>query len=319
MDARPGSSPKRVGLTGAIAFVVWLVLAAPAIERSVSGAELGPWRDLRLAVVRPFADARDSAVASRPASPMVVVEPSAYPPVSVAGAEATPAPTSKPAVTPIPARVPTVGDPLRVLVIGDSMAGDLGRSLGRLTAAGGLVAIDLDYRAASGLSRPDYFDWPAQLAADLRRVDPDVVVVELGANDAQSFALDGHLVGQDTDEWRAVYAARVASLLGLATMGGRRAVWVGLPVMADPSFGELMRRENVIASQRSEAISRVIYLDTWTLFAGPDGSFAAYLPDASGRPAPMRQPDGIHLSVAGAERLANAVAGVLADEFPALR
>jgi hypothetical protein len=84
-------------------------------------------------------------------------------------------------------------------------------------------------------------------------------------------------------------------------------IWIGLPVMADPSFGELMRSQNDLYRAAAARIARTTYLDAWMLFAGPDGRYAPYLPDASGRPAPMRQADGIHLSVAGADRLADAV------------
>ena len=42
---------------------------------------------------------------------------------------------------------------------------------------------------ASGLTRPDYYDWPAALAADLEATDPEVVVAVFGVNDAQGIVL----------------------------------------------------------------------------------------------------------------------------------
>ena len=291
-------SPRTVAVAGAVAVAVWVALAASPIERSVSGAELGAWRDVRLAIVRPLAGTAPASPAPTPvAEPTVTLEPRV-----VAGAESTPSP----AVIRAP-RVPSSTDPLRVLVIGDSLAGDLGRSLGRITAPGGLVSVELDYKPASGLSRPDYFDWSAELSSDIARFDPEIVVVMLGGNDAQSFEANGHVVQQGTDEWRAVYAQRVAALMAGGAAKERRVIWIGLPVMADPSFGELMRRQNDLYRAMAAGQERVSYVDTWTLFSGPDGRYAAYLPDASGRAAPMRQADGIHLSVAGAERLAYAV------------
>jgi len=312
MEARcANSSPRTIAIAGAIAALVWITLAASQIERSVSGAELGPWRDVRLAIIRPLANAHGE-IAATPA-PTASAPPTVARPMVVAGVQAAP----KPAATPA-ARVPTPSDPLRVLVIGDSLAGDLGRSLGRISAAAALVSVELDYKPASGLSRPDYFDWYAALVSDIARLHPEVVVVMLGGNDAQSFEANGHVVQQATAEWSAIYAKRVADLMMIGAANDRRVIWIGLPVMADPSFGELMRRQNDLYRAASDGNARVTYLDTWALFAGPDGRYAPYLPDASGRPAPMRQADGIHLSVAGAERLAGAVKTELERAVPLL-
>ena len=312
MEARcANSSPRTIAIAGAIAALVWITLAASQIERSVSGAELGPWRDVRLAIIRPLANAHGE-IAATPA-PTASAPPTVARPMVVAGVQAAP----KPAATPA-ARVPTPSDPLRVLVIGDSLAGDLGRSLGRISAAAALVSVELDYKPASGLSRPDYFDWYAALVSDIARLHPEVVVVMLGGNDAQSFEANGHVVQQATAEWSAIYAKRVADLMMIGAANDRRVIWIGLPVMADPSFGELMRRQNDLYREASDGNARVTYLDTWALFAGPDGRYAPYLPDASGRPAPMRQADGIHLSIAGADRLAGAVKTELERAVPLL-
>ena len=312
MEARcANSSPRTIATAGAIAALVWITLAASQIERSVSGAELGPWRDVRLAIIRPLANAHGE-IAATPA-PTASAPPTVARPMVVAGVQAAP----KPAATPV-ARVPTPSDPLRVLVIGDSLAGDLGRSLGRISAAAALVSVELDYKPASGLSRPDYFDWYAALVSDIARLHPEVVVVMLGGNDAQSFEANGHVVQQATAEWSAIYAKRVADLMMIGAANDRRVIWIGLPVMADPSFGELMRRQNDLYRAASDGNARVTYLDTWALFAGPDGRYAPYLPDASGRPAPMRQADGIHLSIAGADRLAGAVKTELERAVPLL-
>ena len=48
---------------------------------------------------------------------------------------------------------------------------------------------EVDYKVSSGLARPDFFDWPAHLRRQLPAVDPDIVVVTFGGNDAQGMAL----------------------------------------------------------------------------------------------------------------------------------
>ena len=83
---------------------------------------------------------------------------------------------------------PTAADPAQVLVVGDSDAGTFGPYLKELLDDTGVAATTVDYKVSSGLSRPDFFDWPAHLRQTLPTVDPDIVVVTFGGNDAQGLA-----------------------------------------------------------------------------------------------------------------------------------
>ena len=52
--------------------------------------------------------------------------------------------------------------------------------------------------------------------------------------------------------------------------------------------------------------------------AGADGGYTAYLPDASGTPVLVRRDDGIHLTPAGASRLAAQLLDTLRSDWPLL-
>ena len=80
---------------------------------------------------------------------------------------------------------PTPASPLRVLIVGDSVGLDLGQPLVNALGGFGDVTTYLDGRIDTGLSRPDYFNWPAELNVDLANQQPQLVVVMIGANDAQ--------------------------------------------------------------------------------------------------------------------------------------
>jgi hypothetical protein len=43
----------------------------------------------------------------------------------------------------------------------------------------------------------------------------------------------------------------------------------------------------------------------------PSGAFQTYLPDSSGNEVQVREPDGTHITPAGADRLARAIVGEL--------
>ncbi|MGH8904334.1 MAG: SGNH/GDSL hydrolase family protein [Egibacteraceae bacterium] len=202
-------------------------------------------------------------------------------------------------------------DPLRIWVVGDSLTEQLGPTLRGLTADTGVMATEHELHYSSGLSRTDFFDWPARLSEIEETSDPDVWVVMFGANDAQSIRVGGRHLEFGTPEWDAEYRRRVARVMTGLSSSRQQVVWVGQPVMRAAGFAERMAHLDDL--YRSEAASHpnVTFIDTWELFAGPDGTYAAYLPGPDGRPTLMRLGDGIHLTRPGGERLAVRVLDVI--------
>ena len=80
-------------------------------------------------------------------------------------------------------------NPATVYIVGDSDAGTFGPYLQTLLDGTGVVETQLDYKVSSGLARPDFFDWPAELDRKLPEVNPDIVVATFGGNDAQGLAV----------------------------------------------------------------------------------------------------------------------------------
>src|SRR5439155_25543933 len=105
---------------------------------------------------------------------------------------------------------------------GDSMAEAFGSSFVELASHLGPIHADLDFRSSTGLSRPDYFDWPAHFREELVRLRPEAVVVMFGANDAQAFELDGDALAFRSASWEAEYRRRVSTVMDQLTGGGRR-------------------------------------------------------------------------------------------------
>ena len=203
-------------------------------------------------------------------------------------------------------RTPTADDPLRLWVGGDSMTQLLGPSLAATAEATGVVAPTVHTEMASGLTRPDYFDWPAGLRADVAADDPEVVVVAFGINDGQGIVLqDGTPVPEVADpRWPEEYRRRVAAVMDQLRADDRLVLWVLPPPMRDADYAARMAviREAVTA----EAADRpwVLTVDPAVSVADPAGAYADALPDATGAAVEVRQGDGIHLSQAGADRLA---------------
>ena len=91
----------------------------------------------------------------------------------------------------------------------------------------------------------------------------------------------------------------------------RLVLWVLLPPMQDADYAA--RMAVVTQAVAAEAASRpwVVTVDAAASLADASGAFADTLPDAAGAPVDVRLDDGIHLTEAGAERLAAQVMEVL--------
>lgn len=208
----------------------------------------------------------------------------------------------------VPTRPLTPDQPLRLWIAGDSLAGSLGPSLGEMTAATGVVQPVFDSRVSSGLTTPSFFDWPRHAQQEVARLDPEAIVFIIGANDAR-IAPDGS-DGQALDAaWKAQYQTLVEQMLSTFASGTtpRTIYWVGAPTMRDSAFSKRVKELDDAVRDVVARHPGVVYVDSYSLFAGPDGKYASKLPDANGTTVQMRAGDGIHFTPDGGDRLAGAV------------
>jgi hypothetical protein len=293
------------------AFAIWLVLDAPTLQhnarvspvgarRTVALDLLGPLatvsRDLGLSHVVSIADGIIGRHGNRPGNGLGTT------PVTVK-------PRSTVTTTPVPKvvlnRQPTAKDPLRVLVLGDSLGIDLGGVLVDDLSATGVVQATLDGQVSTGLTRPDYFNWPAELSVDLPRYTPQVIVIMMGANDAQDLPGPPD-VPFGTPAWDAVYRGRVNAFMTEASSRGARVIWVGMPPMQDPTLSAAMQRIDEIVRRAAPKHRGVEFLSSWTVLGTPTGQFTPYLVEA-GQEVNVREPDGTHITPGGAQVLSSVV------------
>lgn len=203
----------------------------------------------------------------------------------------------------------TTESPLRVAIIGDSLTEQLGPAIIDRTNRPGVPATAThDFRYSSGLTRPDFFDWPAQVGQIAEDYDPDLWIVMIGANDAQDVRdANQRFRHIGSDEWEAIYRARIGALMDLLVTGGRGVIWVGQPIMRDAPFDESMAYISSLYELEAGRRPLVSFVDSRAVFAGSEGRYADYLPGPDGQLDQMRLPDGIHLTRAGAQRLAEQI------------
>ena len=212
-------------------------------------------------------------------------------------------------------RAITTKKPLRMYVAGDSMDQVFGSSLVNLGEATNLIKGRNDYHVSSGLSRPDFFDWPQRLVDQVVEFKPDAAVVLFGANDGQDVMYQGKVLKVGSKAWQEVYAQRVGAAMDILTKGGRRVYWVGNPIMKEFGYRQRIAMMNHIYQAEAAKHPGVTFISTWAAMADEKGSYADYLKDANGESVLMRAPDGIHLTRAGGDRMAELVLGVIERDW----
>jgi uncharacterized protein len=194
--------------------------------------------------------------------------------------------------------------PLVVWVAGDSLVAETGTALARVAERLGVMRVTVRVRDCSGLCRPDFFDWPALMKTDMARFRPDAVVVLFGGNDGQDIRGGGLEIGAFTEAWRIEYARRVGEAMDILSRGGSRVFWLASPIMQDAELSRQAALMNAIYRREADLRPSVVFVDSWTLFAGPSGDYAERLADSAGTLRLVREPDGVHLTALGGERLA---------------
>jgi hypothetical protein len=330
-DARGLVPAGRVLVTLVAALLLAALVNADALVARAEQQPLGPKRDRSLAVWHPVQDVShvlqlyrirqvaDWAAGNDHAHRGGSAVPKATPPTTAGGTSTTTAVT-RPGTTaaasaPGALRTPTRDKPLRLWVGGDSLAQVFGQSLVNASQATGLIAPKLHYEISSGLARPDFYDWPGALGDDVKAQKPEVVVMLLGANDAQGLMLpSGDPVPDVSDpRWSPEYRRRVGAVMDQLKADGRLVVWVGQPPMRSATFDARMKVVN--AAYAAEAAERpwVVYVDPAKVVGDAQGHFADLVPGPDGKPEDVRQGDGIHLTRAGGDRLAERVLAIVRD------
>lgn len=206
-----------------------------------------------------------------------------------------------------------------VYVVGDSDAGTFGPYLERLLDGTNLTETELNYKVSSGLARPDFFDWPSELASKIPEVDPDIVVATFGGNDANILrdAAGNDLAGypeSDPEAWTEIYQARVEEVMDILGADGRTLIWVGIPNDDNPDVTARLAVQDEAVRAAAAERPNVVFVDTWSRFSGRDGNWAEFVIDPrDGEGKDVRADDGFHLNVDGAEILAIDIAQAVRD------
>ncbi len=314
-----------------LALAIGLLLNAPGIHKSAYNKPDGWQRDVAVAITGPLADVSHALLLDRPRKGVQAVvgrsdadeidteialpEQPATPTSPVSTPKPKPKPTPTP-TTPKPPKKPAFSPSkkLRLWIAGDSLVITPGYAIVR--AAGASPAIEsvggVEGRVATGLTRPDVFNWFEEIRRKVKELRPRAVVLGFGGNDDKAY-MTGLPEGVEIDAfggsvWRREYARRVGGLMDMINRAGALVVWIGLP--QTQSSEQTQRFDVVNAVVQREARKRdgrAVFIDTYTMFAGENGGYAEYLPNAAGKLVKMRAGDGVHFEREGGDLIAREV------------
>ncbi|MGX1789438.1 SGNH/GDSL hydrolase family protein [Bosea sp. NPDC055332] len=201
--------------------------------------------------------------------------------------------------------IPKVDVNHHVLVIGDTLAGQIAEGLEDSLEDRADVAVVNKAKADSGLVRTDFYDWP-KATGELLAADPKVMVgvVILGPNDRQVIR-EGEVTHEPLSErWLQLYKARIEAVA--SAFGARRVplIWVGAPPMQNPRLSADLITLNDLFRKSVEAGGGQ-FVDLWGAYVDGENRYTATGPDVSGQIAKLRLGDGVHFTKAGARKAAH--------------
>ena len=190
------------------------------------------------------------------------------------------------------------GQEREALLLGSSSVnGAVGRTLERELGAWG-VHVRRRARSSSGFSRPDFYDWQAQIGSLGALGRYSLIVIYAGGNDAQGLWLrpdertarrQQWLQWSDEERWREVYSARVRTFVDALCAAGAPRVAVLLPA----NGGRYLWERRILRVRESQA-------------EGARTSRCGTVVDPGAQA--LDAIDGVHLSWNGASRMWTLVA-----------
>ena len=203
--------------------------------------------------------------------------------------------------------IPKVDVNHHVLVIGDTLAGQIAEGLEDSLQDRADVAVENKAKADSGLVRSDFYDWP-KMAGELLAADAKVMVgvVVLGPNDRQVIR-EGEITHEPLSErWLQLYRARIEAVASAFSAKRVPLIWVGAPPMQNPRLSTDLTTLNDLFRKGTEGAGGQ-FVDLWEAYVDTENRYTAMGPDVNGQIARLRLGDGVHFTKAGARKAAHFV------------
>jgi hypothetical protein len=206
--------------------------------------------------------------------------------------------------------------PLKVLFLGDSMIeGAITIAFSRKVFSNKAISYKFKSHHSSGLSKPDYYNWPKEAESLLTTEKYDCIVVLIGTNDAQTiFTDDGKPLMFNSKEWLAEYSSRLTSFLSYLNGNSIRVYWIGMPRMKPSVFDTSMSVINRISDSVCSQFKRVNFISTTIPLGDRKGNYTDYIEQGK-QLRFFRASDGIHFLLPAGEILTTMILDKIKQDF----
>lgn len=208
-----------------------------------------------------------------------------------------------------------LGDSANILIVGDSLMGGVGPQLKRLFRREHKQPNStLEWKSSTGLTRFDYFNWPAKLDNLFERQPYQLVVAIFGTNDNQSVKFNKKLIRYGTPEWFNFYRDRIEEVLEIMCQrADTKLFWIGLPRMRAKTFDRKIEKMNQLFMDQVNGSSCGTYIPM-SKYISPDDAYTSYM-SISGKKTRVRAGDGIHMTFKGYQHVARHLASDIMTAF----
>jgi hypothetical protein len=198
---------------------------------------------------------------------------------------------------------------IKIAFVGDSSADGLWGGVTRVVTRDACLKDQFEAlrlaKNGTGLTRPDKFDWVAEVASMAEKHKPTIYVISLGLNDRQSVVLGGQVTALESAEYADRYRERAAAMIKTATASGAGVIWVSLAAMREaPANADALAKNRLFAAAAEGAGAGVNYVDRRKFDLVGGETFNSYGPDKSGSMIQIRQADGVHFTNAAEDMAA---------------
>lgn len=184
------------------------------------------------------------------------------------------------------------------LLIGDSLMQGVALALSKDLKALGIKSTNLS-KQNTGLAYKGYFDWAKAVQLSFASNENiKYLVVLLGANDPWAIKFEGKFYAFNSDEWRQIYAQRVAEIMQIAREYGVRVLWYEVPPVKRQLLNGKIQILNEIYEQESARNSE-IFVGTKEALSNA-GQYTSYVRGENNKSVKVRADDGVHFNIKGA-------------------
>lgn len=213
-----------------------------------------------------------------------------------------------------PGGVGKVSTEYRVLLTGDSLMASMGPQLKRALAGyENLTLVPLG-KGSTGLSRPDFYNWPKVLEHNLKLHRPHLVFMWIGTNDLQDIYGYSNLGEFCSKPWGRAYLKKIQEIIFLTHRYRARLVFIGPPCMRKEPFNTRLKYISQLYHNVCK-FYKIDYINTRNILSDRHGNYQQYATINNERTA-IRTSDHIHITSEGNKLVMKHVLRILNKRLP---